>query len=203
MHITNCAIRHTLLLYFDRYPTDKQRCQPLLELSRLENHLSMRSTFPAHVTVSGLVIYPHDGKREALLIHHNSLQRWLCPGGHLEAGDSDLFGSCLREIEEETGISPGSLRLPPSPPIPLDVDGHTIPSNPQKNEPEHTHWDFRFLLAAQTRDVAAQLCEVSECRWLALTEIEQQATAARNERMLRCLGRLGHRTPNEEGEVTL
>ena len=43
---------------------------------------------PGHITCTGLVIAPdRDG---ILLIHHRRLDRWLLPGGHVEAADLEI-----------------------------------------------------------------------------------------------------------------
>jgi 8-oxo-dGTP pyrophosphatase MutT (NUDIX family) len=189
MPCSNDAIQKTLRLHLEGYPGDGERCRPLFELLKQERCLSARSTFPAHVTASGMVLHSRNGEWEALLIHHNSLQLWLCPGGHIENDDDDLFAACLREIEEEAGIPSRKLRPLSFPPIPIDIDDHVIPANPSKGEGEHTHWDFRFLVIASNRDVTAQLCEVAECQWKPLQAIEQLASGAPDRRMLRCLER--------------
>nr|WP_242423995.1 hypothetical protein [Frankia sp. EI5c] len=63
------------------------------------------------------------------------------------------------------------------------MDAHVIPPNPAKREPEHIHYDLRFLLVidplAGNSDVALQLEEVTDYRWAPLTELP---------------GRLGDRT---------
>ena len=54
---------------------------------------------------------------------------------------------------------------------PLDLDVHTIPANAK--EPEHLHWDVRFLLRA----LPAQPLQLSEeshaLRWVPRSELSQ------------------------------
>jgi 8-oxo-dGTP pyrophosphatase MutT (NUDIX family) len=190
MSISNTIIENTLRRYLQYYPDDAQMCQPLRELSKLSHPLASRKTFPAHVTASGFALYPNQDEWFVLLIHHNALQRWLCPGGHLEATDGSLFEASLREVEEETGLSASALTaMPSSGEVPLDINAHVIPANPRKDEPEHIHWDFQFMLFARADEVNAQLSEVSQCQWFSLNEVESQARVAREQRMLRSIRR--------------
>jgi 8-oxo-dGTP pyrophosphatase MutT (NUDIX family) len=50
-----------------------------------------------------------DGR--VLHVKHLALNRWLLPGGHLEAEDSSLLAAAQRELTEETGI-PASAVIP-------------------------------------------------------------------------------------------
>jgi 8-oxo-dGTP pyrophosphatase MutT (NUDIX family) len=99
--------------------------------------LLVRSTFdPGHLTASA-VVWSVDGATVAL-VWHETLKRWLQPGGHVEASDADLESAARREVEEEVGAT-DLVGLGP-----VDVDVHVIPPNPRKNEPEHRHFDIRF-----------------------------------------------------------
>lgn len=62
-------------------------------------------------------------------------------GGHIEAGDLNIYQSIRREIIEETGFEPLSI----SNEI-FDVDIHEVPHRPAKQEPAHQHFDIRFLV---------------------------------------------------------
>ena len=75
-------------------------CEPWLWLA---GDVTSRRHFAGHVTAGALLI---DREQRYLAIHHKQLQIWLCPGGHLEPGETDPAQSALRELIEETGISP-------------------------------------------------------------------------------------------------
>jgi 8-oxo-dGTP pyrophosphatase MutT (NUDIX family) len=97
-----------------------------------------RTCAPGHFTGSAWVVSA-DGLR-ALLLHHAKLDRWLQPGGHAD-GSGDLAAVALREAEEETGLHglwvEGGV---------FDLDRHRIPA--RGTEPEHWHYDVRFVVRA-------------------------------------------------------
>lgn len=95
-----------------------------------------RAHLAGHFTGSAWVV-SRDGEK-ALLLHHAKLDRWLQPGGHAD-GEVDLGRVALREAEEETGL-PG-LRVEADI---FDLDRHTIPA--RGAEPEHWHWDVRYVV---------------------------------------------------------
>ena len=47
----------------------------------------------------------------------------------------------------------------------FDIDIHTIPENLKKNEPEHKHYDVRFLLKAPTEDFVVSE-ESNSLKWV-------------------------------------
>ena len=66
-----------------------------------------RSGPPTHVTASAFVF--DDDAAHVLLCFHGKGRFWVQPGGHLEAGDTSVAGAALRELQEETGVSPAQL----------------------------------------------------------------------------------------------
>ena len=99
---------------------------------------------PGHITATACVIHPKHSS--FILIYHKRLHRWLMPGGHVEAGDSEVSASAAREAIEETGIALalGTPRL-------LSVDVHAIP--PKRDEPLHLHHDLTFQFQAASEAV--------------------------------------------------
>ena len=107
-----------------------------------------RNLLPGHITGSGILIR----NERMLLIHHRYIKEWFQPGGHIDPGESPLEGA-IREVAEETGwqSAPSSLWRRD---LPIDIDIHLIPANPKKQEPEHLHIDFAFLLEPVSEGIA-------------------------------------------------
>lgn len=103
---------------------------------------------PGHITCTGVVLSPT--RKHVLLVHHRRLDRWLLPGGHVEAGDPNLADTARREVLEETGASLGRSR-----PRLVGVDVHAIPGNAK--EPLHLHHDLIFAFEA-----ISEKCQCSE-----------------------------------------
>lgn len=128
---------------------------------------TLRSHFePGHFTASAFVLSP-DGEA-LLLIEHSKLKRWLQPGGHVDPTDRDLEAAARREVAEETGLTDLELLGP----APFDLDVHVIPERrkPGREEPEHRHFDVRYLFRARTREVRAG-SDALAARWVPLAEV--------------------------------
>jgi 8-oxo-dGTP pyrophosphatase MutT (NUDIX family) len=122
-----------------------------------------RSRLAGHITASAWVIAP--AEQRVLLMHHRKLDRWLQPGGHAD-GDENLAGVALREAHEESGLC--SLRL--LKPTIFDIDVHTIPT--RANEPEHLHYDVRYLLTADANEkINYSLAESKGFAWVNWSEV--------------------------------
>ena len=122
-----------------------------------------RSHAAGHITGSAWLVSP-DGGNVLLTLHHK-LQKWLQPGGHAD-GDPDTLRTSLREATEEsgiTGISPVSRKI-------WDVDIHTIPARPAAGEPEHLHYDVRYILRAPHTDYTVS-AESVRLAWFGFEEI--------------------------------
>ncbi|MCD0453809.1 NUDIX domain-containing protein [Actinocorallia sp. API 0066] len=170
MTIKHQEIRATLTRYLAAHPNETEHLTPLLNaLNSDTRDLTSRHTFNGgHITCGAVVIDPD---QRLLLIEHNALSKWLLPGGHLEPEDNSLIQATLRELEEETGISWHSTISPPGhDATPLDIDIHTIPANPTKNEPEHWHADFRYTFHVNEPAVRLQHEEVSGFAWRNLSD---------------------------------
>lgn len=123
----------------------------------------VRSCFPAHFTGSALVLSAE--RRRTLLHHHRKLDRWLQFGGHCD-GESDVLAVARREAQEESGIE--SLAVWNSKPFDLDI--HKIPE--RGHEPEHWHYDIRYVFVAAPNATFRQSAESRELRWFTAEEME-------------------------------
>lgn len=122
---------------------------------------------PGHFTGSAWLVSA-DGER-VLLTHHRKLGRWLQLGGHAD-GDADLARVALREAEEESGlvdlVVEGGI---------FDLDRHAIPA--RGADPEHWHYDVRFVVRATGSEDFAVSEESLELAWKPVAEIAADVDA--------------------------
>ncbi|WP_067969342.1 NUDIX hydrolase [Nocardiopsis trehalosi] len=170
MTIAESEIRYALSTYLDRHPGEAVGMALLLHALDEKHDITSRKEFRiGHATAGAAVVDPHG---RVLMIRHKALGTWLLPGGHIEPEDTSLLGASLRELEEETGIPWQQVTSPPAlGVIPVDIDIHRIPANPEKGEPEHYHFDFRYAHLVDSADVRLQLEEVTGFAWRALSDL--------------------------------
>ena len=157
--------------YLSLYPGEAAYVEPLRALALAGGDVTSRRHFAGHVTAGALLI---DREQRYLAIHHKQLQIWLCPGGHLEPDETDPAQSALRELIEETGISPeGIARDPRWPGMPIVIDYHPIPASAKKDEPVHAHWAFLyvFTLDRVAPALTLDLTEVTASAWRPLASL--------------------------------
>lgn len=133
-----------------------------------------RDHLPGHVTASAWIV--DEEKKNALLVHHAKLNKWLQPGGHAD-GDEDVVNVATREVEEETGLSNLSLLVPGI----FDLDIHPIPA--RKDFPEHLHYDIRFAFIASRKEELKISDESNDLKWINLKEVP--ALTGQNSSILR------------------
>lgn len=167
MALSHQQIHGIVSAYLAAYPEDAAAVGPVTAALDLSEDVTSRKEFGGHVTASAVLLAPD---RRVLLVHHRALDRWLCPGGHLEPGDSDLSAAAARELMEETGLRADSFE--PVGSAPLHVDVHPIPANDAKDEPEHRHFDFRMVFRMTGQGaLSPQQEEVMGVAWLPFTSI--------------------------------
>ncbi|WP_418155523.1 NUDIX hydrolase [Actinoalloteichus caeruleus] len=170
MTVNQAEIRDVSSRYLERNPDETEALQPLFRALDEGHAITSRKEFRiGHVTVGAVVLDPAN---RVLLIRHKILDKWLLPGGHLEPVDGDLFHASLRELEEETGITWQRASCPPAyDDMPADIDIHTIPASLSKGEPEHLHFDFRYVHRVERTDVHLQIEEVTDFEWRPLADL--------------------------------
>jgi len=112
-------------------------------LNKEEDHYS-RETLSGHITGSSFIV--NDSLDQALLILHKKYNKWLSPGGHVDQNETAKVAS-NREATEEVGLSKLQLLKPEI----FDIDIHKIGESIKngKIEPEHWHFDVRYLYKAE------------------------------------------------------
>ncbi|GAA4947080.1 hypothetical protein GCM10023205_03700 [Yinghuangia aomiensis] len=160
MPITNEHIRATVDSYLHVHPGERKSLALVLDLLEQGVELASRKEFRGHVT-AGVVLIGADGR--VLQIRHVALDKWLFPGGHVEAEDTTLADAALRELVEETGIDGANVVLTGE--LPAHIDVHPIPANINKNEPDHWHIDFRFLFRTTSDIGNLQTEDVDDFCW--------------------------------------
>ena len=164
---TMTDIRHNFLELLANYPVsgtpETALRQEFLELVSSSADACMRSRLAGHLTGSASLVSA-DG-RKALLMHHRKLDRWLQPGGHAD-GDWDLAAVALREAMEETGLP--NLHVEPAI---FDLDKHRIPA--RGTEPEHWHYDVRFVVRTTGSQEFSGNTESWQLRWFDVHHLAQ------------------------------
>jgi 8-oxo-dGTP pyrophosphatase MutT (NUDIX family) len=165
-----------------RFPDDVEALAAMRSLLASAAAPCSRAHFsPGHFTASAGVLSPSGN--HVLLVHHARLDRWLQPGGHIEAGDATLLDAARREVLEECGLATGE-------PVggiaaPVDLDVHAIPERP--GEPGHLHFDVRFGFVADPATSLVRSEESHAVRWFRIEEIDALGVDASARRLIeRC-----------------
>ena len=152
--------------YASRWSDEAASVQTFSDFLRSDSAVFERHFAVAHFTGSAWLVSA-DGDR-ALLMHHRKLGLWLQPGGHAD-GDSDLAGVALREAQEETGVRDlfveGGI---------FDIDRHRISA--RGSEPEHWHYDVRYVLRAGSDERFTINEESHALAWRSVAEIASDVT---------------------------
>lgn len=166
-----------LLNYLREYPDECITINRFLGFVETEEGCFERSTLSGHVTGSAWIASP-DGER-VLLTHHRKLDLWLQLGGHAD-GDPDVLAVACKEAREESGIDEFELMSPGI----FDLDIHAIPA--RRNEPQHFHYDVRYLLRSIRSIDYVVSPESHDLRWVELAEVKSLTT---EESMLRMVAK--------------
>lgn len=160
------SLRRSLSAYHDQWQGHREVAACFIEF--LDSHAAVfeRSHRVGHFTGSAWLVSA-DGRR-VLLTHHRKLDRWLQLGGHAD-GDGDLARVALREAEEESGLA--GLRVEGGI---FDLDRHRIPA--RAGEPEHWHYDVRYVVRANADERFAVSDESHALAWRPVEDVAADAT---------------------------
>lgn len=129
-----------------------------------------------HFTATVYIV--HEDRERVLLIYHRKLQKWLAPGGHLDANELPSQAA-IREAREETGleielvsqetvwVQQANSRSFERPSLCLL---HEVP--PYGNQPAHQHMDFIYVGRVLGGQENENKTEVEKMRWFSISELE-------------------------------
>ncbi|PWU48492.1 NUDIX domain-containing protein [Micromonospora sp. S4605] len=131
-----------------------------------------------HFTSSAIVF---NNENRVLLVHHNKIDLWLYPGGHIDPNE-DPAEAALREVHEETGIIADVLGPPPfrhpavrSIPNPFAIIEMDIED--RKVGP-HRHIDFVYVCQATGGNLIVQVEEIGGAKWVPVENVAALRTPA-------------------------
>jgi 8-oxo-dGTP pyrophosphatase MutT (NUDIX family) len=161
-------------------PADSQEANHLALLMDLltagPRAFSREHFVPGHITASCFIL---DGDKRLLLHHHRRLDRWLQMGGHIE-GDEIPSEAALREGREESGLDDLALVRDTI----FDIDIHSIPA--AKGEPDHFHFDIRYLARTSAPSaIALDANESNDLTWVPLDRAEELLREEAGTRVIR------------------
>lgn len=162
------ALIKSLMSYHAKGHTEAGFIGPFLSLLATERCF-YRDHFPGHITGSALLLNPAGNM--VLMNHHKTLGKWLSFGGHAD-GEEDILSVAIRETMEESGITafkPLSANF-------VDIDIHKIPANPAKGEPDHLHYDIRYIMQMTQEQRAVISDESISLAWLTFAEAMERTS---------------------------
>lgn len=150
-----------LLRYGQSHPEEGAEVPRFLAFARSGPDVCRRTRRDGHFTASSWLMSKDE--QRVLLTHHRKLDRWLQLGGHAD-GDTNLARVAWREAAEESGLAElivdGAI---------FDIDAHTIPA--RGDEPEHIHWDVRYVVHCRGSEAFVVSEESHALAWRPVEEL--------------------------------
>ncbi len=144
---------------FDKDETESKKA--IIHFLKTSTNCYDRSNKQGHVTAGAFVC---DTNGNILLNHHVFTGMWFQFGGHSD-GNSNSFEVAKREVFEECGISDFVFAEPEI----FDASHQQIDARPEKQEPEHIHYDINFLFITNNQNFKISN-ESSDIKWVSLDE---------------------------------
>jgi 8-oxo-dGTP pyrophosphatase MutT (NUDIX family) len=160
--MTRDGLAAALLRHSRNRPDQADEADEFLDFLQSADAVFERAHVPGHFTGSAWVV-SRDAHR-VLLTHHRKLGLWLQPGGHAD-GEIDLAQVALREAQEETGVV--GLHLQDG--VIFDLDRHRIPA--RGDEPEHWHYDVRFVVRCASHESFVVSEESHALAWREMADV--------------------------------
>lgn len=123
-----------------------------------------RSNKQGHITAGALVC---DENGNILLNHHKITDMWFQFGGHSD-GNPNSFEVAKREVFEESGICDFIFQKEDI----LDVANNLVDARPEKDEPEHVHYDINFLFITKNNEFKISE-ESSDIKWVSIKQAKK------------------------------
>ncbi|HOZ55413.1 MAG TPA: NUDIX hydrolase [Clostridia bacterium] len=137
-------------------------------IDEFDNILTRDNEF-AHFTASAWAI--NKERTKILMIYHNIYNSWTWAGGHAD-GESDLLGTSIRELKEETGVE--NVKLLKDGIFSLEVlcvNGHIKRG---KYVSSHVHLNLTYLLEVDESEILQiKKDENSGVKWIDIEDIEK------------------------------
>jgi len=152
-----------LVDYAVKNPTEKSCADQITEFISQYDTCFNRALVAGHMTGSAWIVN-HAGIH-TLLTHHKKLNKWLQLGGHAD-GDSDILRVAKREADEESGLNGLTIEDGQI----FDIDIHQIPA--RADEPQHLHYDIRFVFRAMESEEFIVSEESHDLSWVEISQLE-------------------------------
>lgn len=155
--------------YNEQEEKDKQTM--LKYLNTFDDCLTRNNEF-GHFTASSWAV--NKERTKVLMIYHNIYQSWAWSGGHAD-GESDLLGTAIRELKEETGVENVTVVKPDIFSLEIaTVDGHVKRG---KYVSSHVHLNLTYLLEVDENEILKiKPDENSGVKWVNLEDVEKEST---------------------------
>ena len=148
--------------YLKRYPNEKEKITKTLHLLVNDNNCFKRTNWNGHFTASAWIV--DESRKWILMTHHKQLNIWLQLGGHVE-DNNNLLEVALKEAKEESGINNFNIISEEI----FDLDIHKIPK--YDSNPEHLHYDVRFILEADKLKKLSISNESIDLAWIKIKDV--------------------------------
>ena len=156
-------LRKLLENYRTPFEEERSFISDFIELTDHELAFS-RAKLDGHFTASAWIV--NRKRTHTLMTLHRKLNRWLQLGGHAD-GNENLVEVAMKEAMEESGLA--SLRIVDV--SIFDLDKHVIPANAR--EPQHFHYDVRFLFEATIDEPLIISQESQDLAWMPFDSVEE------------------------------